>query len=276
LQTYSLENSLNSQQGSITPLNSNPIVPLIDLVQEPYASVLCFPKVNETELQSRIEEMRILNVSAIEFCGKTSVYGVRVPVIGKGFVGIVVVAHVYGERLALKIRRLDADRLDLTHEAEMLRKANLANVAPKLVAASKNFLLMQLIDGELLPNWLKANRGADFVLRVLRQVLESCYRLDELGLDHGELSKAPKHVIVDRQLKPWIVDFETASDERKPANVPAMCHFLFTSTGEVARSVAEVIGERKREQVVSALQGYKRNRNRASFDAVLSVCLGSG
>jgi putative serine/threonine protein kinase len=257
-------------------VESNCIIPLMRLSQEPYASVLCFPKVNETELQSRIEELRILNVSAIEFYGKTSVYGVRVPVLGKGFVGIVVVAHVNDERLALKIRRLDADRLDLIHEAEMIRKANLANVAPKLVAVTKNFLLMQLIDGDLLPNWLKVNRVADVVLGVLREVLESCYRLDELGLDHGELSKAPKHVIVDRKLKPWIVDFETASDERKPANVPAMCHFLFTSTGEVARSVAEVIGERKREIIVSALQSFKKNRNRTSFDAVLSVCLGSG
>jgi predicted Ser/Thr protein kinase len=42
------------------------------------------------------------------------------PVVGKGFVGIVVAAHRDSVRLALKIRRLDADREDLLQEAELL------------------------------------------------------------------------------------------------------------------------------------------------------------
>jgi putative serine/threonine protein kinase len=248
------------------------IVPIDQLREEPYASVLCFPKPSEAELQSRLEELRSHGVTALEFSGKSSVYGVPVPVLGKGFVGIVVIAHLNGQRVAVKIRRVDADRVDLLHEAQMLSKANSANVAPKLFAASKNFLLMQLIEGELLPDWLD-NKDAVKVKTVLGEVLEQCFRLDAIGLDHGELSKAPKHVIIDRQLKPWIVDFETASDARKPANITAICHFLFSSAGEVARTVADVLGERDREEIVKALQLYKKCRSRESFDRVLQVCL---
>ena len=69
------------------------------------------------------------------------------------------------------------------------------------MAASKNFLLMQLIDGDLLPNWLKTNKDAAAVKQVLREVLEQCFRLDQVGLDHGELSKAPKHLLVDKTEK---------------------------------------------------------------------------
>ena len=69
------------------------------------------------------------------------------------------------------------------------------------------------------------------------------------------------------------MDFETASDTRKPANVTAMCHFLFSSAGEVARTVADVLGERDREEIVKALQQYKKCRSRESFDRVLQVCL---
>jgi putative serine/threonine protein kinase len=254
-------------------LKSPIIVPVEELAQEPYASVLCFPNQREGELRSRLEELRSHDVTALEFFGKASVYGVSLPVLGKGFVGIVVIAYLRGERVAVKIRREDADRADLLHEAEMLTKANSANVAPKLFAASKNFLLMQLIDGDLLPDWLKANNNKDTVKRVLGEVLENCHRLDEIGLDHGELSKAPKHVIIDRQLRPWLVDFETASDTRKPSNVSAMGSFLFTSDGEVARNVAATLGERNKEEIVAAMKNYRKERTRGSFEQVLEVCL---
>ncbi len=251
-------------------------VPTARLGQEPYASVLCFPKPDEAEVQSRIAELQNLRVDALEFWGKASVFGVPLPVLGKGFVGIVVIAHVNGKRVAVKIRRLDADREDLTHEAAMLSKANAAKVAPKLVGSSKNFLLMQLIDGDILPDWLKTHKEKQDIKRVLWAALEQCFRLDELGLDHGELSKAPKHVLVDRQLKPWIVDFETASDTRKPANVTALSSYLFAGSSEVERALAQTLGEPDREKIVEALKRYRRNRTRENFDDVVRVGLGSG
>lgn len=254
-------------------MKSPVIVPVEQLREMPYASVLCYPRPREAELQSRLEELRNHGVTAIEFSGKACVYGVPVPVLGKGFVGIVVIAHLNGQRVALKILRVDADRPDLLHEAQMLSKANSVSVGPKLIGASKNFLLMQLIDGDLLPAWLEKNKEKALVREVLGEVLEQCWRLNEIGLDHGELSKAPKHAIVDGKQKPWLVDFETASDSRKPANVTALCHFLFNSAGSVARTIAETLGERNKEEIVKALQQYKMCKTRESFNQVVRACL---
>ena len=249
------------------------VVPLDLLIQEPYASVLCFPNCDATESHSRIEELRGHGVDSLEFWGHASLFGVPCPVLGKGFVGVVVIAHLNGEKIAIKIRRTDADRADLLHEASMLAKANEAQVGPRYIGASKNFLLMQLIDGDLLPDWLKINEDPSRVKAVLCQVLEQCFRLDETCLDHGELSKAPKHVIVDGQLEPWIVDFETASDARKPANVSSMCHFLFNSAGEVARTIAEKLNKQNKAEIIESLKVYKRIKTRESFEAVLRSCL---
>ena len=101
------------------------IVPVDQLIQEPYASVLCFPNPSEAELQSRLQELRSHGVTALEFSGTASLFGVAVPVLGKGFVGIVVIAHVNGERVAVKIRRADADRADLLHEAQHVVQSEL-------------------------------------------------------------------------------------------------------------------------------------------------------
>ena len=249
------------------------IVPVDQLIQEPYASVLCFPNPSEAELESRLHELRNHGITALEFSGTASLFGVAVPILGKGFVGIVVIAHVKGERVAVKIRRVDADRADLLHEACMLSKANSVNVAPRLMTASQNFLLMQLIDGDLLPNWLKTNRDAAAVKQVLGEVLEQCFRLDQVGLDHGELSKAPKHLLVDKTEKPFIVDFETASVERRVTNVTAVCQYLFAGNSTASKILTEIFGERNRLDLIDALKAYKKNRTREHFEGLLVFCL---
>jgi len=249
------------------------IVPIDQLDQEPYMSVLCFPNPSEKELQSRVQELRSLGLRAIEFSGTASLFGVRVPVLGKGFVGVVVIAHMNGDRVAIKIRRQDAGRVDLLHEASMLSIANSVKVAPKLISASKNFLVMQLIDGELLPNWLKTHKDAASVKQVLREVLEQCFRLDQVGLDHGELSKAPKHLLIDKAGNPFIVDFETASAERRAANVTAVCQYLFGGNSSAARILAQIFNEKNKAELIDMLRAYKINKTRGNFEALLRVCL---
>jgi putative serine/threonine protein kinase len=249
------------------------IVPINQLTEQPYASVLCFPICTEDELRSRICELRSLGVETLEFSGSASLFGVAVPVLGKGFVGIVAIAHLNGEKVAVKIRRTDADRADLLHEAAMISKANTVGVAPKLVASSKNFLLMQLIDGDLLPNWLKTHTEKEAVKRVLGEVLEQCYRLDGAGLDHGELSKAPKHLLVDKSEKVFIVDFETSSIERRVSNVTAVCQYLFAGNSSASKILAEVFGQKDRLGLIDVMRAYKKNRNRENFERLLHFCL---
>lgn len=245
-------------------------LPLEGLKEEPYASILCYPRRTEEELQTRVEELKMHGVTAIEFSGKGNAF--NVPVMGKGYVGIVVVAQRYGQRLALKIRRIDADRIDLLHEGEMLGKANSVGVGPVLVDVSKNFLLMQLIEGDLLPAWLDINQDQTLLRQILGEVLEQCWKLDLSGIDHGELSKAPKHIIIDHCGQPWIVDFETSSDKRRPANVTAICQYLTMSGGQIPRKIGEVLGERKRELVIEAIRDYKKKKTLESLDQLTQVC----
>jgi putative serine/threonine protein kinase len=249
------------------------IVPIEQLNQEPYSSVLCFPRHDETELDRRIEELRSQNIEALEFSGLASIFGVKIPVLGKGFVGIVVIAHQKSQRAALKILRLDGGRADLLHEASMLSKANLVAVGPKLISASKNFLLMQLIEGNLLPDWLEGNNEMAKLKQVLNEILEQCFRLDQTGLDHGELSKAPKHLLVDNMQKVFIVDFETASLTRNASNVTSVCQFLFQSNSASSKSIVQTLGKRDKEKLVTALKSYKKERSRGNFEAILKCAL---
>jgi putative serine/threonine protein kinase len=239
------------------------------LNEEPYASIICYPRSNSAELRKRLKELRKLGVEALEFSGGKEAFDVAV--LGKGCVGIVTVAYRNGEKVALKIRRVDADRAMMQREAKMLRKANSAGVGPTLLGVSKNFLLMQFIEGDLLPDWLERKSKKALLRRVLREVLVQCWRLDNAGLDHGELSHAPKHVIVDVKSVPFIVDFESASPNRRPSNVTSICQFLFLS-GVVAEKVAAKLGEKDEKAIVRVLRDYKSDRSHGNFERVLCIC----
>jgi putative serine/threonine protein kinase len=247
------------------------VVPVENLGAEPYASVVCYPRANPTEIKMRIEELQKHGVKELEFAGKTNAS--NIPVLGKGYVGVVVVAHINGQKEALKMRRIDADRLDFKHEAEMLQKANAIGVGPKFIAVSNNFLLSQLIDGDLLEDWLETHKDKELIRKVLVDILEQCWRLDEIRLDHGELSKAPKHLLMGKSDKPFIVDFETASTQRNASNVTSVCQFLFQGNSNVCKSIAQIICERNRASLIGSLKNYRKNRRRATFEELLKQCL---
>jgi putative serine/threonine protein kinase len=238
------------------------------LSEEPFASIICYPKVEKSEIKKRLNELKKLKITDIEFSGHKQILNLRV--LGKGCVGIVVVAHRRRRRVALKIRRTDADRKSMTREAKLLRKANDVGVAPKLVDACRDFLVMQLVPGDLLPEWIEKGAAGEAARRVAKDILEQCWRLDKIGLDHGELSHAPKHIIVNNKHEPFIVDFETASIGRRPSNVTSICQFLFMSKNTA--NIGRKLGLKDKKFVVEALRTYKKNRNRTNFLNVLESC----
>jgi putative serine/threonine protein kinase len=246
------------------------IVPVKNLTDDRYPSVVCYPKATSAEIQNRIEALEALGVDAVEFSGKAEAF--HIPVLGKGYVGIVVAAYFKGEKVALKMRRTDADRQTLECEAKLLAKANSVNVGPKLYGVSRNFLLMQLVDGDLLGDWLELKPDVGVVRRVLVDILEQCWRLDEAGLDHGELSKAPKHLLVGKGDVPFIVDFETASTTRKVANVNAVCQHLFLGHSNTAQLIREILVLPYREKIIEVLKNYKKSMTRQNFEQILRFC----
>jgi putative serine/threonine protein kinase len=253
-------------------LRPNELIPTKRLNEDRYRQVLCYPKHDSKEMRKRLKELKKLRVTAIEFTGDKLVFDV--PVLGKGCIGIVVVVHTSSEKDALKIRRVDANRVGMQHEAEMLRRANAINVGPKLLNFTENFLLMEFIDGTLLPQWVEALRGRGTrsrIRRVLRALLEQCYRLDEAGLDHGELSRALRHIIVDSNDRPHLVDFETSSFNRRVSNVTSLCQFLFIGS-QVAKTIKRKLGKIDEKELVNALRNYKQERTRENIKAVLDIC----
>ncbi|MEM2357004.1 MAG: RIO1 family regulatory kinase/ATPase [Candidatus Bathyarchaeia archaeon] len=251
-------------------LNKNfHLITLRDFILQPYIQILCYPKPDVKEAENRLKELQNLNISKIEFSGEKEVFGFKI--LGKGCVGIVVKAYFNDELAALKIRRVDANRVDLTNEASALKKANKYGIGPKLYGYTKNFLLMEFIDGQFIVEWVKKLKNEEEKLqKVLIKILEDCFKLDEIGLDHGELSRAHKHILITHLNMPVIIDFETASEKRNSSNLTKICNFLFFKS-EVSLKINETL-KIPLVELHKALKIYKNNKNRESFEEILKIC----
>lgn len=239
-------------------------------IKEPYSKILGYPKASSRQLQSRISELEKFKIKSISFTGQTTIGSLQI--LGKGYVGVVVLAKKRNNLVALKIRRLDSQRSEMQSEAKLLKLANTVNVGPKLYDASKNFLVMEYLEGDKIGNWIQSLKGSGSSKKlklIVRIILEDCYRLDQMGFDHGELSSISKHVIVGK-LRTTLIDFESSSVNRRASNVTSITQAIFIGSG-IAKKVQRIYKIPPKEKIIDVLRAYKQEQTRRSFDDVLTI-----
>ena len=240
--------------------------PISVFKEHPYKKILAFPKVKESEIKNRIVELKKLGISHVSFTGPLQIG--KCHILGKGYVGMVILAKKSGNNVALKIRRADSPRKNMSDEARLLKIANKINIGPKFIKNSKNFLVMELIDGEKIIDWAKNSKTKSKDLyHVINNVLRECYLLDNVGLDHGELSTIDKHVIVGKN-RNTIIDFESSSTKRVSSNVSAATQAIFIGTG-LAKIIRKKIQVPRRDKIIRLVRNYKKLRTQESFDGLL-------
>ena len=240
------------------------------LVKEPYSTILGYPKATKRQLNSRMLELEKLKIKSISFSGPTTIG--KLEILGKGYVGLVVLAKRRNKIVALKIRRLDSQRNEMKSEANLLKIVNTINVGPKLVDFSKNFLVMEFLEGEKISKWISSLEGhgsSKKLKSIIKSVLEDCFRLDQIGLDHGELSSISKHVIVGKT-KPTLIDFESSSTKRRVSNVTSITQAFFIGSG-LGKKIKRIYKIPAKEEIITVLRIYKQEQSRESFENILKI-----
>ena len=251
--------------------DSSSLVLIEDLVKKPYREILAYPKPSDESVESRIRQLKSLGIEGLEFEGPLRIG--KLSVLGKGVVGLVVGGIADGGRVAVKIRRVDSRRRSMLHEAEMMRAANKAGIGPECLGSSEDVLEMQFLDGQRLPLWLSSLKGRGRKARVkatVKTLLQQCVRLDAYGLDHGELSRAHKNVLVSTGDYPWILDYESASLMRRVNNFTSLAQYILLS-GRFSRKVTRILGPLDRDELVKYLRLYKSGRTNEAFESTLKL-----
>jgi len=246
------------------------LAPLSSLANPPFNRLVAYPSGDPDEVESRIHQLHQLEITALDFQGPLRTD--RLSVLGKGVVGIVVIGVRGNRRVAVKIRRVDARRPSLIHEAELLMAANSLKVGPECLGGTADVLAMEFIEGLSLPLWLESLTGRGRRARVrsvVKPLLEECFRMDAYGLDHGELSRAHKNVIVS-DYGARILDFESASLVRRPSNFTSLTQYFFLG-GSIAKKIAKVLGPVDRDELLKCLRDYKAGGWKDAFEEATRI-----
>ena len=244
-------------------------LPVSSLNSEPYRQILGFPKATNRQINTRISELKKIGISKISFRGNTKL-GV-LDVLGKGYVGVVVLAKFGTKTVALKIRRTDSQRSSMINEAKLLKTVNEIKVGPKIFAYSKNFLVMEYLSGEKIADWIQNINGKGSTKKtkmVIKKILEDCYRLDKIGFDHGELSSISKHIIVGKKVT--MIDFESSSTKRRVSNVTSATQAMYIGSG-ISKKVRRIYKNPTKSKIIQVLRKYKEFQSQDSFDELLQV-----
>ncbi|MCL7399087.1 MAG: serine/threonine protein kinase [Thaumarchaeota archaeon] len=186
---------------------------------------------------------------------------------GKGFRSIVLVGTSEGRLVAIKMRRSDSPVESMEFEAKMLKIANNVNVGPRIFSYTKDFIIMEYIHGSDISSWVSSLdvESSEKLRKVLRSCFEDCYKLDRIGLDHGELSDASKHVIINEELKPVIIDFSNASITRRVSNVTSF--FSYIMYGKIASPIRQILGIKTQD--VDLVKKYKQHISDENFNNLM-------
>ena len=245
-------------------------IPIEKFSEKPFSDILGYPAATKRQLNARIKELGKLGIKSISLNGPTSLG--KLEILGKGYVGVVVLAKKGNKRVALKIRRMDSQRKDMKNEAYLLKLVNAVGVGPKMFAVSKNFLVMEYLDGIKISDWIYSLKGKGITKSLkstIKSVLVDCYKLDQIGLDHGELSNISKHVIVEER-KSTLIDFESSSPERRASNVTSATQAIFIGSG-IAKKVQRIYKNPSKEEIIQVLKKYKNEKTLENFNNLLKI-----
>jgi len=206
------------------------------------------------------EELKKLGVSKI------------ISFVAKGWRG-----HVFKARIGNKIAALKIGSPErLLKEANVLKAANKVGVGPKLYGSTHHCVAMQFVYGKRYPDFIEIaskKQARQAVLKILKQA----EKLDKAGIDHGELSRADKHIIVrnfGKSVKPYFIDFEKGSTVRKTHNFGSVLNYLLLNPHSfAARATREKLNIRLKELERYARQGSWREERSwtRSWERVLSA-----
>ncbi|NJN74178.1 MAG: hypothetical protein HC799_15935 [Limnothrix sp. RL_2_0] len=230
--------------------------------------ILGYPVATPEIIAARRKELAVYGLTTIWDYGGAAI--ANQSVLGIGYVGVVVLVERAGQKLALKIRRTNIDKHSLIEEAHCLERANTVAIAPMVMQWSQNFILMEYIAGERFFDWLQRaaiNSTKTEVWPVVVDLLEQSFRLDQLGLDRGDMNCVTNDVLM-RAGQPVLIDFSRGSGDRRPQNVTALVQGLFWGS-VMARYLTPFFPHCTKEILTPLLRNYKHQRNRANFDAIL-------
>lgn len=214
--------------------------------------IICYPHYNEEIFNKRITQLKSYGITLERF-GNSKINGIDI--VGKGHNGIVIKGSLDDMDVVVKLRRIDSKRRNMINEANYLSLVNKIGIGPRLFYFTEDMIIMEYVNGIKISDITPSYSNLKFIVN---NILEQCFMLDRLELDHGELSRMDRHAIINDK-KVTIIDFDSASQVRRPRNLTSALQYL------IRRGIVYTD-----EIITNILKEYKKCRCRKCYNDILS------
>ncbi len=136
--------------------------------------------------------------------------------------GLIFTGKYKGNKVAVKIKKRDSEAVGrLKNEAKWLKRLNKEGIGPKLLYAGDHYIIYSFVEGAFILDFIEKSKA---VKKVLFDVLQQCFTLDQLGVNKEEMHHPVKHIVVKDV--PVLLDFERVYKTNKPKNVTQFVQFI--------------------------------------------------
>jgi len=188
--------------------------------------------------------------------------------LAKGHRGLIFTGMLKNKKVAVKIQRKDIGTSGTVNkEAKGVKLLNRHGMGPKFLFAGKDYFAYEFVEGVFIPEFLEKAIKAD-IIKVLKDVFAQCYKMDTLGLNKEEMHHPYKHIIVGKNNKATLIDFERLKKTRveNSFNVTQFCQYVTSSKFRALVSGKIIIDEKRTRKIAAE---YKKNKTKKNFNDIL-------
>jgi HemK-related putative methylase len=165
--------------------------------------------VGKSELLKALEKKKVKNIKRLT----------------RGKRGVIYTGKLGEEKIATKTQRQDVTTSTIGNEVTQLKKLNKKGIGPELLFSGKNFFAYLFVEGDfLVPHIEKKSKKKVFA--VFTEIFNQMRLLDKLNLNKEEMHHPYKHVLINKNGKVTLLDFERCKTTLKPHNVTQFCQCL--------------------------------------------------
>lgn len=145
--------------------------------------------------------------------------------LARGKRGVIYKGRYNNKDVVVKFKNKRSGVDTIKNEIRYLELLNKYGIGPKLVYYCNEFVVIEYIKGKEILDFFKEGNKKD-IIGVVRDILKQLFVLDRLNINKKEMHKPIKHIIVRKENKPVMIDFERCKRVLKAKNITQFIHFL--------------------------------------------------
>ena len=182
------------------------------------------------------EDLYVYKIKKSELLKKLEAQGIKnATYFAKGKRGLVFIADYEGKKIAVKINNPESKAaMRMENEAKFLGSLNKKNIGPRLLFHGDNFLGYEFAEGRNIMEFLgvstfkknsikKTSKNANnkktainnksiikknkTIIKIIKKIMKQLHTMDKLRIEKQEMSHPQKHIIIDKDFNPTLIDF---------------------------------------------------------------------